>query len=403
MKIVIIGAGVAGAILARRLALLPGVELHCLEKVGANDHSEAGTGLNVGPNAIKALRLLDAELAAQVENASLPWARWDIALTDGTSLMSLPLAQVADNPGIRIRWSELYRVLRQGAGAAIHYDCTLESVERDAVDGRRTRVRYVQDGQRKTIDDIDLLIGADGRYSAVRRTFAGAPEPRHIGVAILRVLVPDTSAGLIDDYGQWFNGCHRLLAFRVPPAHVYIAATHPVEPGAPVRDEWKTEAAVRATYQPAHRPPSAQVQWLLDALCANLDDAHWARMQEAPIRYAEPDAGVLYVGDSAHAMAPTLGQGATQAVEDACAAALIIEGAAAAGQWDVRQWLAQIVRAREWRMRFVMSLSVRATDTMLDGCDPVQGTRWKTEAPFLSDLSCLFRDVALGHETPQNA
>jgi salicylate hydroxylase len=403
MKIVIVGAGVAGAILARRLALLPDVELHCLEKVGPDDHAEAGTGLNVGPNAIKALRRVDPELAGDVERASLPWNRWDIALTDGTPLMALPLDRVADNPGIRIRWSELYRVLRGGAGSAIHYGCTLESVERSATGDGKTSVCYVQDGQSKVIDGVDLLVGTDGRYSKVRHAFAGTPEVRHIGVAILRVLVPDTSGGLIDDYGQWFNGCHRLLAFRVPPAHVYIAATYPVEPGAPLRDEWKTESVMRATYQPEHQPLSAQAQWLLDALCANLGDAHWARMQESPIRYAEPDAGVLYLGDSAHGMAPTLGQGATQAMEDACAAALIIERAVATGSRDVRQWLDRIAQAREARMRFVMDLSVRATDTMLEGCDPVAGTHWKTQPPFLSELASLFREVALGDELAPSA
>ncbi|RYY96568.1 MAG: FAD-dependent monooxygenase, partial [Comamonadaceae bacterium] len=57
MKIVIIGAGVAGAVLARGLATVPGIELLCLERVQPGDHAEAGTGLNVGPNAIKALRI----------------------------------------------------------------------------------------------------------------------------------------------------------------------------------------------------------------------------------------------------------------------------------------------------------------------------------------------------------
>ncbi len=58
----------------------------------------------------------------------------------------------------------------------------------------------------------------------------------------------------------------------------------------------------------------------------------------------------------------------------------------------------RIAQAREERMRFVMELSVRATDTMLEGCDPVAGTLWKTQPPFLAELSSLFREVALGDE-----
>ena len=67
LRIAIIGAGVAGAILARRLARLPQLSVTCLERVGPNDHSEAGTGLNVGPNAIKALTRCDPALAEAVE------------------------------------------------------------------------------------------------------------------------------------------------------------------------------------------------------------------------------------------------------------------------------------------------------------------------------------------------
>lgn len=395
MKIVVIGAGVAGAILARRLSRLPDVQLTCLERVGADDHSEAGTGLNVGPNAIKALTQCDPALADAVRQASLPWSNWRISLADGTVLFDLPLAEVADNDGIRIRWSELYRVLREGAAGAIRYDCEIVSIAADRRDPTRSAVEWREAGAPHRLDGIDLLVGADGRYSATRAAFSGLPEPRHVGVAILRALVPDTSGGLVDDYEQWFNGPHRLLAFRVPPAHIYIAATCPIEPGEPVPERWKTESVMRATYQPAGGRPSAQVQWLLDALCAALPDAHWARMQESALRFAEPECGVLYLGDSAHGMAPTLGQGATQAVEDACAAARVIERSHESGDRSVRSWLRRIEAARTDRIRFAMELSIAATDTMLKGADPVAGTRWKTEPRFRADLARLYRGISL--------
>ncbi len=393
LKVMIIGAGVAGAILARRLALLPQLDVHCIERVGAGDHSESGTGLNVGPNAIKALTQCDADLAADVRAASLPWDTWRVSLADGTELFNLPLTQVADNAGIRIRWSELYRVLREGAGATIHYGCEITAIEAATDGSPRTQVRWTQDGSAHELADIDLLIGADGRYSATRAAFSGLPEPRHVGVAILRTLVEDTSAGLVDDYEQWFNGPHRLLAFRVPPRHIYIAATYPIAPGAAIKDEWKTEAAMRAAYTPEGGAPGPQVQWLLDAMCESLPDAHWARMQESDVLFAESEHDVLYLGDSAHGMAPTLGQGATQAIEDASCVALLIEAEVVAGRMTPRDWLGKISKAREERIRFVMQLSIDATDTMLEGSDPVAGARWKMEAPFLADLSRLFRDV----------
>lgn len=398
LKVVIIGAGVAGAILARRLSCLANIELHCLEKVQPDDHSEAGTGLNVGPNAIKALQLCDPELARLVNEQSLPWKSWRTSLTDGTVLSDLSLATVADNPGIRIRWSELYAVLRGAGAGAIQYGCNITFIGASPENPRQTCVAWAQDGKLYRLDDIDLLVAGDGRYSATRAAFSGLPKPHHIGVAILRTLVEDTSGGLIDDYEQWFNGPHRLLAFRVPPEHVYIAATFPLDKCEPVRDEWKAAAAMRAAYAPASGMPSPQVQWLLDAICANLGNSHWARMQESEVLFAEPARQVMYLGDSAHGMAPTLGQGATQAIEDACCAAMVIERETANGRLEPRSWLNLIGEARRERIRFVMALSVQATDTLLAGSDPVSGARWKTETAFLENLSRLFREPSLGQK-----
>ena len=43
---------------------------------------------------------------------------------DGTALFDLPLSKVANNDGWRIRWSELYRVLRDGApGVFLRLHC----------------------------------------------------------------------------------------------------------------------------------------------------------------------------------------------------------------------------------------------------------------------------------------
>ena len=228
MRIVIVGAGVAGCIMARTLSQLPGAEVVCLERVAQGDHAESGTGLNIGPNARLALQAHDPALTGAITAAGLPWRTWRISLTDGTVLFDLPLSNVANNDGWRIRWSELYRVLREAAAPTVAYDCTIEHVGRSAGNPAQSVIEWTQDGERHRIDGIDLLIAADGRYSGVRRVFAGEPASAFVGVAISRTLVPDTSRGLIDDYEQWFNGPNRLLAFRVPPDHVYVAAAFPI-------------------------------------------------------------------------------------------------------------------------------------------------------------------------------
>jgi salicylate hydroxylase len=395
MRIVIIGAGVAGCVMARNLSRLDGVELTCLERVTMDDHSEAGTGLNVGPNAVKALTSVDPELASDITRASYVWRNWRISLTDGTVLFDLPLADVADGPGWRIRWSELYRVLREAAGASVRYGCEITAIGRYAADPRKTSVAWMQEGKTFRLDGIDLLIAADGRYSGARRVISGEPRIRQTGVAISRVLVPDTSNGLIDDYEQWFNGPNRLLSFRVPPDHIYIASAFPIPPEAEIAPEQKMPDALRAAYTPRSAPPSAQARWLIDAICQNVADTHWARMQEHELLYRASDCDVLYLGDAAHGMVPTLGQGATQAIEDAANAAALITKRYGQGKRDIESWLSEIEILRKDRMRFVMEFSLAATDTMLPGADPVEGTRHKNEAPFRNKLKALYRDIGL--------
>jgi salicylate hydroxylase len=395
MRIVIVGAGVAGCVMARRLALLDGVEVTCLERVTQDDHSEAGTGLNIGPNAVKAVNAIDSELADRITQASYLWHNWRISLTDGTVLFDLPLAKVAEGPGWRIRWSELYRVLREAAGRSVLYGCEITEIGRDAADPHKTSIAWMQAGTQHRLDGIDLMIAADGRYSRVRRVISGEPELRQTGVAIFRLLVSDRSNGLIDDYEQWFNGPNRLLSFRVPPGHIYIAGTFPIAPDAQIAESSKAPAALRAAYTPHQRPPSAQARWLIDTVCENAAETHWARMQEHELLYRAADCNVLYLGDAAHGMVPTLGQGATQALEDAANAAALITERYNGGKRGIADWLAEIEAMRRGRMRFVMEFSLEATDTMREGADPVAGTRHKNEKSFQDKLKALYRDVGL--------
>jgi salicylate hydroxylase len=390
MRIVIVGAGVAGCIMARTLSRLPGAEVICLERVAQGDHAESGTGLNIGPNARMALQAHDPALTDAITAAGLPWHTWRISLTDGSVLFDLPLSQVAFNDGWRIRWSELYRVLREAAAPAVYYDCAITSIVRD---GHATSIVWQQGGVQHHVDKVDLLIATDGRYSQVRRALAGEAASRMVGVAISRVLVPNSSNGLIDDYEQWFNGPNRLLAFRVPPDHIYVATAFPIPPDQPIPESLRQPEALRAAFTPRSGVLSDQGRWLIDTICANVDDMHWARMQEHDVLYTDPHASVLYLGDAAHGMVPTLGQGATQAIEDAAVAADLIARAWAAGRRDPRAWLNEIDALRRERMRFTMEFSLEATDTMLGGADPVAGTLHKKQPDFMAKLRHLYQEV----------
>ena len=283
-------------------------------------------------------------------------------------------------------------MLREAAAPAVLYGCAITGIARDGRSGK-TSITWQQGGAQRRVDNIDLLIAADGRYSQVRRALAGEASSRMVGVAISRVLVPDSSRGRIDDYEQWFNGPNRLLAFRVPPDHVYVATAFPIPSDQPIPERLKEPDALRGAFTPLGGRLSDQGRWLLDTVCANVADMHWARMQEHDVLYADPLSPVLYLGDAAHGMVPTLGQGATQAIEDAAVAAGLIAREWAAGGRHPRAWLRDIETLRSERMRFTMEFSLQATDTMLEGADPVAGTLHKKQPDFMAKLRRLYREV----------
>jgi salicylate hydroxylase len=99
---------------------------------------------------------------------------------------------------------------------------------------------------------------------------------------------------------------------------------------------------------------------------------------------------VLLVGDAAHAMFQTLGQGATQAIEDALALAAVQRAAPGSPQALCDAYEAR----RSDRVAFAKTFTREATDTLMPGADPVAGSLAKGQPPFLAKLKSLYLDVA---------
>ena len=387
-RIGVAGGGVVGSLVAAGLTDRDDVEVICCERSPRGAQLDAGTGLNIGPNAVKALRLFLPNVADHLMAGALPWSGWTISLTDGTPLARFELGQLADNPGLRIGWAELNARLRASAGSAIRYGTEIVAAGQT---GDLPSMQMRDESGSNRIEDLDLLIAADGRYSLVRDSLL-APDPiQHPGIALFRLLCAAPADCPIDDYAQWFNGPNRLLAFRIPGDLVYCAGSFPLQGDSPIPQSMKHPAAIRALFVPDSGRVTECVRFLLDTIANDGTQLHWARLQERETRLIGASRVVL-AGDAAHPMLPTLGQGATQSIEDACVLVDEIRHALADGT-ELSAVPQRFAARRQQRIDFVTDFSREATDTMLAGADPVAGTARKLEPAFLAKLQQLYHDA----------
>ncbi len=380
MRIAIIGSGIAGSLLAKNLDGVPGVTVDLYERAAPGEHDGAGTGLNLGPNGFKALRLHDPETHARLRAASWEWRTWIVELVDGTKLLDLDLLDLADEPGARLRWSELYALMRAPVLARTRYGHEFVALEEDSAK-RLVPVFKAPSGETIRNGGYDLLVAGDGRFSKLRELTCGPIQSQQMGIGIWRLLTSDAGSPF-DDYRQWFCGNSRLLAYRVPGGHVYACGVFALN-GDTIDAHHKTEEFRRANFLPKDKPPCPSVAWILDRAAAQESDLHWARLQVSPLLRGDESGRVLLLGDAAQAMVPTLGQGATQAIEDGAIAASILRKGGGVNE---------IAAARDARVEFVRDFSLEATDTML-GADPVAGTLAKAGPDFLAKLKKLYREV----------
>jgi salicylate hydroxylase len=129
---------------------------------------------------------------------------------------------------------------------------------------------------------------------------------------------------------------------------------------------------------------------------------HWSRAQESDTRFTDGSGRVLFVGDAAHAMAPTLGQGATMAIEDGAAFVALFRArwAAArgsAGRFDVGALIADFAALRRERVDFVKRFSWEASDTLRPGTDTFAGNRAKNGPEYRAKLARLYRETPVPH------
>jgi salicylate hydroxylase len=323
-SIAIVGGGIGG--LAAALSLLrAGFDVHVYEQ--APELGEAGAGVQISPNAVRVLHGLGlADELGRAGERPLAWhqRRWD----DGRTLLRSPLAGPMEAafgfPYYHFHRADLLSVLAAAVpGERVHLGHRLTGLEDR---GDRVEARFAN-GARA---DADVLVGADGIHSLVRRILFGAERPRFTGCVAYRGLVPaERLRGLyLEVTAQlWMGpGAHVVHYFVSGGRHVNVVAV--IERDAWARESW-TERGDVADALAAFEGWHPQVRTIL----GSLDETYiWALHDHAPLE--RWSAGrVTLLGDASHAMLPFMAQGAAQAIEDgaALAACLADSQADAAG------------------------------------------------------------------------
>ena len=344
MHVVIAGGGIAGlatAIAVRRA----GHEATVLERRSAAEVT--GSWLQVASNGMVALDSIGLGDAASSLGEATPRVR--ISAADGRRTADLPLGpQPGEGPVTRsLRRAELHTLLREEAtrvGASTVHAARVTSVAQD----ERGATLVTEYGERHA---GDLVIGADGVGSAVREG-VGAPGPRSADRATGLVYVGGTArAGALPASApgtlQFRFGRDCFLAYailedgttgwfanpRVPVPRRRSA------PDAPVASEDWARLLLRL---------GARDGLPLEQLIPATPDLDY----RLPRREAPPAWGVrrvVLVGDAAHAISPSSGQGASLALEDAA-----VLGRLLALGTDPADLVAQLARRRQERVAYVI-------------------------------------------------
>ncbi|MFE9579076.1 FAD-dependent monooxygenase [Nocardia sp. NPDC006044] len=291
-KAVIVGGGIGG--LATAIAFtLRGWEIEVLER--STRIEEVGAGISLWPNALRALAALGLDetvrgRAREEDSAGIRdrKGRW-LSRTDTEAI------RVHYGSPVMMHRADLLDILRRAVPeGAVRTGISVTAVQPD---GTVVHSAGTSAG--------DVVVGADGIHSVVRRAVCGAIEPRYSGYTAWRTVITPTEP--VGEMGESWGSGQRFGYSTLPDGRVYCFATADMAAGTPGGglDE------LRARFGSWHDPIPALLAAVGETAILKHD------LYDLPPLKTFVAGRIALLGDAAHAMTPNLGQGACQALEDA--------------------------------------------------------------------------------------
>jgi salicylate hydroxylase len=315
-SIAIIGAGIGG--LTATLALLrAGYDAHVFEQASAL--SEVGAGIQISPNASRILgRLIPKERLEEraVRPLAIVHRRW----ADGQVLLSVPLGSAVETafsaPYYNFHRAQLLSVIAQEVPVDhLHLGHRLTTL---VPEDDQVHVAF-DNGAQAT---VDMLVGADGIHSTLRRALFGPQQPRFTGCVAYRGMVPRervSHLGLDVTSTIWVGPGRHFVHYFVSQ-HRLVNFVAVVEQESWTRESWTDRCEVADT-------AAAFAGWhhqVRDIISSADEMFLWGLFDRVPlVRWSVNRVTLL--GDSCHAMLPFAGQGAAQSIEDAAALAACLD------------------------------------------------------------------------------
>jgi 2-polyprenyl-6-methoxyphenol hydroxylase-like FAD-dependent oxidoreductase len=349
-KILVIGGGFAGMTAALQLSR-QGYDVDLIE-IDAGWRSY-GAGISLNGSTLRVLLQLGLlDRFREVGHAS-----------DGVEMRGPDDAVLAVLPTPRIVGPDI-----PGGGGILRP--ALAKILSEAVLASNTAVRLgvtftdiIEDetGVRVTFSDgsegrYDLVIGADGLYSAVRgKVFPAAPKPRFIGQSVWRAVLPKPEG--IETVVMWMGSTLKAGVNVVNKDQIYLFLTE----DRATNDYIAPETFVETLRALLARFPSP----ILQKIASELSSEHqivYRPLEQMLLPRPWYRGRVVLIGDAVHATTPHLAAGACIGIEDAMVLAEeLVRGA------DVDGALAAF-EARRWeRCRMVVENSGRLADIEING------------------------------------